>query len=550
VTRPIPQEPCSGGERGRAHLRELRLFEARQALPLLPRGGRLLEIGAGSGWQAELFAKEGLCVTAVDVPGAEARAASPFPVLRYDGRSLPFRGQAFDAVFSSHVLEHVRDFPALQRELRRVLRPGGVMLHVLPTPTWRAWSALTYYVRLARETWGLARDAVRQRSLPAPGTQVRPERRPASWWGWSSYLVPRRHGERGSWLSEVRLFSRRRWVREFASAGLAVRGSFPAGVFYTGESVLGGRLPLPARRRLARVLGSASRVYVLGIGGEEAAPPCAPAEDGSNPGTRFPFGRNWRRYLRLLDEDRVRAAERSLEAMLGTGRLRGATFLDVGCGSGLLSLAALRLGATRVHSFDFDAESVEAAGEVKRRFAPEAGAWHVERGDVLDEAYLQALGRFDVVYAWGVLHHTGRMWLALERVASLVGPEGRLFVSIYNDQGWRSRLWRAIKRGYNRSRLARWAIVGLVPPAFELRWALGALRRGRSPLQRHRSYADLSRGMSSWHDWLDWLGGYPFEVARPEEVVRFCEARGFEVEETSRVDGWGCNQFVFRRAAR
>jgi 2-polyprenyl-6-hydroxyphenyl methylase/3-demethylubiquinone-9 3-methyltransferase len=536
--RPTAWRPA---DHGNAHLRDLRRFEANRVLTLLPRGGRLLEIGASDGSQARLFAERGFSVTAIDVPGAGDPTASEFPVLLYDGRSLPFRSQTFDAVFSSNVLEHVRDLPALQREMRRVLRPDGVMVHVLPTPAWRAWSSLTYYVRLAGEIRTLLRDAIRERSIPDAGARVRAEKRPRSWWRWSSYLVPQRHGERGNWLSELHLFSRSRWVREFSEAGLVVRDSAASGIFYTGESVFGDRLALPARRRLARALGSASRVYVLGIGHGESA---------SDPEPRFPFGRNWRSYLRLLDEPRVRVAERSLEEMLGAGRLRGASFLDVGCGSGLFSLAALRLGAARVHSFDRDTESVEAALEVKRRFSPQAEAWHVERGDVLDERYLRTLGTFDVVYAWGVLHHTGRMWLALEQVADLVRPEGRLFVSIYNDQGPSSRRWRTIKRWYNRSLPAKWAIIGLVPPWFMLRWALGDLRNARSPLQRYRSYADNSRGMSTWHDWLDWLGGYPFEVARPDEITSFCKARGFELDALRRDAGWGCNQFVFRRVAR
>jgi 2-polyprenyl-6-hydroxyphenyl methylase/3-demethylubiquinone-9 3-methyltransferase len=422
------------------------------------------------------------------------------------------------------------------------------MVHVLPTPAWRAWSALTYYIRLARESVALLRDAIRERGVPDAGARVRPEKRPTSWWRWSSYLVPQRHGERGNWLSELHLFSSRRWVREFSEAGLVVRDTPATGLFYTGESVLGDRLTPSARRRLARVLGSASRVYVLGIRRGESER--ASLESASEPETRFPFGRNWRGYLRLLDEPRVRAAERSLEEMLGAATLRGATFLDVGCGSGLFSLAALRQGAARVRSFDRDAESVEAALEVKRRFAPEAEAWRVERGDVLDERYLGTLGTWDLVYAWGVLHHTGQMWLALAHVAGLVAPGGRLFISIYNDQGRSSRRWRTIKRWYNRSLPAKWAIIGLVPAWFMLRWALGDLRNARSPLQRYRSYADSSRGMSTWHDWLDWLGGYPFEVARPEEVVRFYETKGFDAEAVNTLDGWGCNQFVFRRAAR
>jgi len=134
----------------------------------------------------------------------------------------------------------------------------------------------------------------------------------------------------------------------------------------------------------------------------------ATAEIGIN-GGRFGFGRNWQQFLRVLDEERIREAEKSLGEMLQVGDLAGKSFLDIGSGSGLFSLAAMRLGASRVHSLDYDPQSVSCALELKSRFFPAASHWTIERGDALDKNYLAGLGTFDVVYSWGVLHHTGNM---------------------------------------------------------------------------------------------------------------------------------------------
>src|SRR2546427_5644386 len=165
-------------------------------------------------------------------------------------------------------------------------------------------------------------------------------------------------------------------------------------------------------------------------------------------GERFEFGKNWSRFLDVLDDERIARAEESLKQMLEVADLDGRSFLDIGSGSGLISLAARRLGA-RVHSFDYDPQSVACTGELKRRYFLDDGNWVVEEGSVLDQDYLACLGVFDVVYSWGVLHHTGAMWRALENVVPLVKERGQLFISIYNDQGGPSARWRRVKRTYN-----------------------------------------------------------------------------------------------------
>jgi 2-polyprenyl-6-hydroxyphenyl methylase/3-demethylubiquinone-9 3-methyltransferase len=263
--------------------------------------------------------------------------------------------------------------------------------------------------------------------------------------------------------------------------------------------------------------------------------------------TRFEFGKNWLRFLSVLNQERISEAERSLKDMLGVDHLDGKSFLDIGSGSGLFSLAARRLSA-RVHSFDYDPESVECTQELKRRYFPHDSNWTIEQGDVLNVDYVKSLGQFDVVYSWGVLHHTGAMWQALENVGSLLEEGGKLYISIYNDQGGASLLWASVKKFYNRSsKLVKGIILVGVGVYWETRSGLSRLIRFKNPLPFKRwAERKRDRGMSVWHDLVDWVGGYPFEVAKPEEIFDFYRKKGFHLMKLKTcAGGIGCNEFVF-----
>ena len=265
-------------------------------------------------------------------------------------------------------------------------------------------------------------------------------------------------------------------------------------------------------------------------------------------GERFEFGKNWAKFLALINEQRIAEAENSLRRMLECESLAGKSFLDIGSGSGLFSLAARRLGA-RVHSFDFDPNSVGCTRELRRRFFNDDASWSVESGSVLDVEYIRSLGQFDIVYSWGVLHHTGQMWQALDNASLPVKPGGKLFIAIYNDTGSQSVRWNSIKRTYNK-------LPGFLRPAFallavspdEIKNVLrSAVTLRFGDYVRSWTRYDENRGMSHWRDIVDWVGGYPYEFAKPDVIFDFYRERGFSLAKLKCGGGLGCNEFVFVR---
>ncbi len=276
-------------------------------------------------------------------------------------------------------------------------------------------------------------------------------------------------------------------------------------------------------------------------------------EDSVVSSERFGFGENWRQFLEHLNDERIEQAEQSLCKMLQVKDLKGKTFLDVGSGSGLFSLVARRLGA-KVRSFDYDPQSVACTAELKRRYFANDKDWTVERGSAIDETYMASLGAYDVVYSWGVLHHTGGMWKGLELIDQCVKPKGKLFIALYNDQGGASRRWLKKKKIYNRLPDAlKTPFAALVYAYPEAKTLLSHTLKGEFFLYFKNiiHYGALTgRGMSWWHDRIDWIGGLPFEVANPGEIFTYYRDRGYSMSALTTVGGTNaCNEFVFCKDA-
>lgn len=255
----------------------------------------------------------------------------------------------------------------------------------------------------------------------------------------------------------------------------------------------------------------------------------------------FSFGKNWENFLRVLNDERLSLARRDIEEYLGEDCIKGASVIDIGSGSGIHSSCFFFLEAERVVSIDIDPRSVNATRLMWEKSGKPSN-WSILEGSILDNTFIQSQGNFDIVYSWGVLHHTGMMWQALENAFSLVKPGGKIMIALY-AKGPKYAKHLAEKEKYNRSS----SLGKKMMEAYRILWLMyGRARQLKNPFTWNET---RYRGMNVYHDLVDWLGGLPYEVASDKEIIQFGNERGF-IPDHIKIRGEGANNiYVFHLPA-
>ncbi len=256
----------------------------------------------------------------------------------------------------------------------------------------------------------------------------------------------------------------------------------------------------------------------------------------------FSFGKNWRDYVDTINEESIQSARADIEQWLGGDSVLDRTVLDLGSGSGIHSLCFFMMRAKELLSFDIDPFSVESTRLLWKKAGSPAN-WKVLRGSILDREFVESLGKHDIVYSWGVLHHTGAMWQAIDNACSLVLPGGRLWIALY-VKGSTYPKHLALKQSYNR---ASW--LGKKVMVWKYIYDTCMLPRWRAGVNPFAWNKTTTRGMNVYHDIVDWMGGLPYEVASKDEVVAFCNDRGFALEKVFETCEQGNNVYLFSLAA-
>lgn len=263
----------------------------------------------------------------------------------------------------------------------------------------------------------------------------------------------------------------------------------------------------------------------------------------------FSFWKNWQHFLTWLDDAKVEAAKKYLIEFLGwEDKIIGKTVIDFGSGSGLMSLGYALIGAKKILSIDIDDASIACTEYLRKKFGISEEIWEIRKWSVLDTEFVASLGQFDIVYSWGVIHHSGDMWKGLENIISLTTKGSYLYIAIYNESNvlleWTSPFWVKAKRLYSASKILR-PVMKFVYTTYLI---LGLLAYGKNPISYIRDYRENAlRGMDFFVDIEDWLGGYPYEYATYEAMSDFYTQKGFTLIKWTRVRSIACNEFLFQK---
>jgi len=277
----------------------------------------------------------------------------------------------------------------------------------------------------------------------------------------------------------------------------------------------------------------------------------------------FSFGKNWMNFSEKITKNQIKSALYDLKEWMGEDKIVNKNVLDIGSGSGVHSLAFLLLGANKVESFDNDLFSVNAT-RILWENQGKPKNWEIFQGSILDKNFLNNLKKYDIVYSWGVLHHTGEMWNAITNAASLVKPDGYFFISIYaKGPNYENDL--KLKKKYNSSNKIKKLImeqnlvwrrrilgsisVPFIPRSFkEFKQECGLFGWRIKNIRKFEWNEQKTQGMDMYHDIVDWLGGLPYEVADADEIVTYCIQFGLKLEKIHISKECGCSIYLFHKS--
>ena len=255
---------------------------------------------------------------------------------------------------------------------------------------------------------------------------------------------------------------------------------------------------------------------------------------------RYEFGKNWKNFLKNSDVNNLLKARNSLKPIIN--KKKTSNFIDLGCGSGVFSLGAL-IFYKKVVSIDIDEYSIKATQTLKQKSNLNSKNWQIKKGSILDKKFLKSFGKFDMVYCWGVAHHTGDMWKALDNIVILTKVKSRLFIAIYNDQGLKSKFWWLVKFIYN---ILPKFMHKFYLRIFEFLYYLNYTLKNINNLD-YKKFRERRRGMNFYENLSDWIGGYPFEYASIDELKKFFLKRNFKVLKLKKSHGSGCHEILFEK---